>query len=98
MGPRATGKMSAGRPPVFLTAFERSPMSYAASPIFFIMALVTYFQMPGLCSAPGSFGYLSSMWLMYVIMGAVHVSPWFQLAWEPLKSALQRRQEPERQT
>ena len=69
-------------------------MSYAASPIFFLMALVTYFQMPALCAVPG---YLSSMWLMYVIMGAVHVSPWFQLAWEPLKGVWQERQEPEQQ-
>jgi hypothetical protein len=60
-------------------------MSYAASPIFFIMALVTYLHMPALCAATGDYGYLSSMWLMYAIMGAVHASPWFWLVWEPLK-------------
>ena len=71
-------------------------MSYAASPIFFIMALVTYLQAPGLCTVPGTYGYLSSMWLMYVIMGAVHAGPWFLLAWEPLKRARANGRKPER--
>jgi hypothetical protein len=71
-------------------------MSYAASPIFFIMAFFTYYQMPGLCSVPGSYGYLSSMWFMYVVMGAVHASPWFLLVWEPLKRVRPKEGDPER--
>jgi hypothetical protein len=65
-------------------------MSYAASPIFFLMALVTYFQVPAMCVVMGDFGFLSTMWMMYVIMGAVHSSPWLLLAWTPLKSACRR--------
>jgi hypothetical protein len=60
-------------------------MSYAASPIFFLMAFVTYFQAPLMCTVPGEFGFLSTMWLMYAIMGAVHAGPWFSLVWAPLK-------------
>jgi hypothetical protein len=70
-------------------------MSYAASPIFFIMAFLTYVQMPGLCAVPGGYGYLSSMWFMYVVMGAVHASPWFLLVWEPLKRSRANGNEPE---
>ena len=62
-------------------------MSYAAAPIFFLMAFVTYFQAPQMCTVSGDFGYLSTMWLMYVIMGAVHSSPWALLAWTALKGA-----------
>lgn len=69
-------------------------MSYAASPIFFLMAFVTYFQAPGMCSVPGDFGLLSTMWLMYVIMGAVHASPWALLAWNGMKAAGRKECEP----
>jgi hypothetical protein len=70
-------------------------MSYAASPIFFILAFVTYYQAPAMCSVPGDYGYLSSMWLMYAVMGAVHASPWCQLVWEPLKNAWAKGPGPE---
>ncbi len=60
-------------------------MSYAATPIFLLMAFVTYYQAPGMCTAPGEYGFLSSMWMMYVVMGGVHASPWLSLAWVPLK-------------
>lgn len=56
-------------------------MSYAATPIFILMALITYYQGPSICTVSGDFGFLSSMWLMYVVMGVVHVSPWFSWAW-----------------
>ncbi len=60
-------------------------MSYAAAPIFFFMAFVTYFQAPQMCTVSGNFGYLSTMWLMYVIMGVVHSGPWWSLSWTALK-------------
>ena len=62
-------------------------MSFAATPIFFLMAFLTYFQAPPLCTVGGDLGFLSSMWLMYVIMGAVHSGPWFFWAWDLAKSA-----------
>jgi hypothetical protein len=52
-------------------------MSFAATPIFLLMALVSYFQSPPMCTVAGDYGFLSTMWWMYVIMGVVHASPWF---------------------
>jgi hypothetical protein len=70
-------------------------MAFAAAPIFLLMAFIAYVQDPLLCSAPGSFGFLSSMWFMYGVMCVVHAGPWFSLAWAPFKNAArkQRRQE-----
>jgi hypothetical protein len=70
-------------------------MSYAASPIFFLMAWITYLEGPGMCSIPGDFGYLGSMWFMYVVMGAVHASPWFWLVWDPIRNTRQKSRKPE---
>jgi hypothetical protein len=79
---------------LFITSFERSPMSYAAAPIFFFMALVTYFQAPQMCTVSGNFGYLGTMWLMYVIMGVVHSGPWWSLACAPLARTRQKERKP----
>jgi len=79
----AVRQLAASAP--FATSFEGDPMSFAATPIFLLMAFVTYFQLPPLCAVPGSFGFLSTMWLMYAIMGVVHSGPWFSLAWSLLK-------------
>ena len=69
-------------------------MSYLASPIFFLMGFVTYIQAPLMCTVSGDFGFLSTMWMMYVIMGVVHSSPWALLAWDPLKRAWRKECEP----
>ncbi len=69
-------------------------MSYAAAPIFFFMAFVTYYQAPQMCTVSGDFGFLGTMWAMYVIMGVVHSGPWWSLAWNPLKRAWQEQREP----
>ncbi len=54
-------------------------MSFIAAPVLFAMACVTYLQFAPLCSAPGEFGFLSSMWLMYAVMGLIHSGPWWCL-------------------
>ena len=67
-------------------------MEFAAAPIFLLMAVVAYLQYPPLCTVPGNLGFLSSMWFMYVIMGAVHSSPWLALARRPFKSTMPKEQ------
>jgi hypothetical protein len=66
-------------------------MAFAATPIFLIMAVIAYAQYPPLCTVSGKLGFLSSMWLMYGIMGAVHSGPWLSLAREQLKNATPRQ-------
>jgi succinate-acetate transporter protein len=54
-------------------------MAFAAMPVFLLMALITYLQEPPLCAAPGNLGFLSSMWLMYIVMCVLHSEPWLSL-------------------
>jgi hypothetical protein len=73
-----------------VTALGRSLMNFAAAPIFFLMAIVTYlqtFQASMLCTATGGFGFISTMWFMYVVMAVVHSEAWVSLAWNTLKKA-----------
>jgi hypothetical protein len=65
-------------------------MAFAAAPIFLLMAIIAYLQHPPLCAAPGSLGFLSSMWFMYGVMCVVHSEPWVSLAWSPFKKAAQK--------
>jgi len=54
-------------------------MSLAAAPVLLLMGLITYLQPSPLCMVPAEFGFLSSMWMMYAIMGAIHGGPWWSL-------------------
>jgi hypothetical protein len=54
-------------------------MNFFAAPILLIMACITYYQSAPLCSVPGDLGFLSSMWLMYAVMGIIHAGPWWPL-------------------
>jgi hypothetical protein len=67
-------------------------MALAAAPIFLLMAFIAYLQHPPLCSAPGSLGFLSSMWFMYGVMSVVHAGPWFALARLPFRNAARKPQ------
>jgi hypothetical protein len=54
-------------------------MRFLITPALFAMAAITYLQPSPLCTIPGPFGFLSSMWLMYAIMAVVHSGPWWSL-------------------
>jgi hypothetical protein len=43
---------------------------------FFGLAYVNYFQPSPLCTVQGPIGFLSSMWLMYLLMGVAHTTLW----------------------
>ncbi len=58
---------------------KRGPMNFLAAPILFVMTYITYQQSAPLCSVPGEYGFLSSMWLMYAVMGVIHSGPWWSL-------------------
>jgi hypothetical protein len=61
-------------------------LNYLVSPVFFALAVINYVQEPPMCTVPGDWGFLSSMWLMYLVMAIAHCPPWLSLAKERLLS------------
>lgn len=47
--------------------------------VFLGLAYVNYFQPSPLCTVPGPYGFLSSMWLMYLLMGIAHSTLWLSV-------------------
>jgi hypothetical protein len=55
-------------------------LQLAAMPVFLALAIIGYLQPSPLCTIPGPYGFLTSMWFMYLVMGAAHSAPWLPLA------------------
>ncbi len=58
----------------------RWTIQLAALPAFLALAAVSYSQPSPLCMVPGPYGFLTSMWFMYLVMAAAHSYAWFPLA------------------
>jgi hypothetical protein len=58
----------------------RRTLQLAATPAFLALAIVSLVLPSPICTIPGPYGYLTSMWFMYLVMGAVHAPAWFPLA------------------
>lgn len=55
-------------------------LSFAVTPGFVALAAVNFVQPSPLCTVPGSYGFLSSMWFMCLAMAFAHCGPWLSFA------------------
>ena len=65
----------------------RSAIQLAAMPSFLALAAVSSMQPSPHCTVPGPYGFLTSMWFMYLAMAAVHSAAWFPLAGKLLRQS-----------
>ena len=76
---RAGGSFRAGK--VDLPGMLR----FAAAPTFLLMGAISAFSAPGMiiCTATMPWSPIGDMALMYLLMGAFHLSPWLKLLSTP---------------
>jgi hypothetical protein len=58
----------------------RRALQLAAMPVFLVLAAVSYSQPSPMCTVPGPYGFLTSMWFMYAVMAAAHSGAWLVIA------------------
>jgi hypothetical protein len=51
----------------------------AATPVFLLLTGIASADPVYLCTIPGPFSFVGSMWFMYLAMAAVHMQPWLDL-------------------
>lgn len=68
------------QPPSNLMGFATDGLSFAASPLFAVMAAISA-NSPGsiICSPVSALLGIDSMVLMYLLMGLIHLPPWLKL-------------------
>ncbi len=55
----------------------RRTLQLAVMPGFLALAAIDYFQPSPICTIPGPYGSLTSMWFMSLAMAAAHSGDWF---------------------
>ena len=60
--------------------FARWAIQLGAMPAFLALGIVSYLAPSPMCTVPGPYGFLTSMWFMYLVMAAAHSYAWFPLA------------------
>ncbi|MGB9025576.1 MAG: hypothetical protein ACLQKK_14755 [Rhodomicrobium sp.] len=57
----------------------RRTLQLAVMPAFLALAVINYFQPSPICTIPGPYGFLTSMWFMSMVMAVAHSGDWFPL-------------------
>ncbi len=57
----------------------RRTLQLAVMPGFLALAAINFFLPSPMCTVPGPYGFLTSMWLMFLAMAVAHSGDWFPL-------------------
>ncbi len=62
-------------------------LKYIATPVFIILAILTYRDAIYVCIIPGPLSFIGSMWFMYLVMAVVHADGWVRLLHGAMRSS-----------